>query len=89
MHRLGRIRANKPAILYPSDKMAKVGWIKAHQHWLDDGQIENLVTSLRSISFERPELEDHIRTETNYFEANAEPRAARQMCYPRFRSRGC
>ena len=68
--------------------MAKVGWIKAHQHWLDDGQIENLVTSLRSISFERPELEDHIRTETNYFEANAEPRAARQMCYPRFRSRG-
>jgi hypothetical protein len=71
------------AKLYPSDKVAKAGWIKTHQRWLDDGQIENLVASLRSISCERPELGDHIRTEANYFEANAE-----RMRYPRFRSRG-
>ena len=71
------------AKLFPSDKAAKVGWIKAHQHWLDDGQIETLVTSLRSIGFQKPELGDHIRTEANYFEVNAE-----RMRYPRFRSRG-
>src|SRR5207245_915799 len=29
------------ANLYPSDKAAKVSWIKVHQNWLDDGQIEN------------------------------------------------
>jgi hypothetical protein len=51
------------AKLYPSDKVAKVGWIKTHQHWLDHGQIENLVTSLRSIGSEKPELGDHVRTE--------------------------
>ncbi len=71
------------AKLYPCDKAAKVAWIKTHQHWLDDGQIENLVTSLRSIGFQKPELGDPIRTEANYFEANAE-----RMRYPQFRSRG-
>jgi hypothetical protein len=71
------------AKLYPSDKAAKWSWIKTHQHWLDDGQIENLVTSLRSIGLQKPELGDPIRTEANYFEANAE-----RMRYPQFRSRG-
>jgi len=60
-----------------------VGWIKAHQHWLDDGQIETLVASLRSIGSQKPELGDHIQTEANYFENNAE-----RMRYPLFRSRG-
>ena len=71
------------AKLYPSDQAAKLGWIKAHQHWLDDGQIENLVASLRSICPQKPELRDHIQTEANYFQGNAE-----RMRYPQFRSRG-
>jgi len=71
------------ANLYPSDKAAKVSWIKVHQNWLDDGQIENLVASLRSMGSQRPELGDHIQTEANYFEANKE-----RMRYPLFRSRG-
>lgn len=44
------------AKLYPSDQAAKRGWIQAHQHWLDHGQIENLVASLRSIGPQKPEL---------------------------------
>ena len=73
------------AKLYPSDKAAKAGWIKTHQRWLDDGQIENLAASLRSIAShnQKPELGDHILTEANYFEGNAE-----RMRYPQFRSRG-
>jgi hypothetical protein len=71
------------AKLYPSDKAAKVGWIKVHQDWLDEGQIEDLVASLRSTGSQRPELGDPIQTEANYFEGNAE-----RMRYPRFRSRG-
>jgi len=69
--------------LYTSDKAAKVGWIKVHQHWLDNGQIESLVASLRSIDSQKPELGDHIQTEANYFENNAD-----RMRYPLFRSRG-
>ena len=60
-----------------------MGWIKAHQHWLDEGQIENLVASLRSIGSQKPELGNRIQTEANYFEGNAE-----RMRYPLFRSRG-
>lgn len=71
------------AKLYPSDKASKVAWIKTHQSWLDDGQIENLVASLRLIGPQKPELAGHIQTEANYFENNAE-----RMRYPRFRSRG-
>ena len=71
------------AKLYPSDKAAKVGWIKVHQHWLDDGQIESLVASLRSIDSPKPEMAEHLQTEANYFEGNAE-----RMRYPLFRSRG-
>jgi len=71
------------AKLYPSDQAAQRGWIQVHQQWLDDGQIENLVASLRSIGPHKPELREHIQTEANYFEGNAE-----RMRYPQFRSRG-
>jgi hypothetical protein len=71
------------AELYPSDKAAKLGWIKTHQDWLDDGQIETLVASLRSLGLHKPELADHLQKEANYFESNAE-----RMRYPLFRSRG-
>ena len=42
-----------------------------------------MVASLRSIGSQKPELEDHLQTEANYFEGNAE-----RMRYPLFRSRG-
>jgi len=71
------------AKLYPVDPAAKVDWIKVHQHWLDEGQIESLVASLRSISSAKPELGDYLYTEANYFESNAE-----RMRYRQFRSRG-
>ena len=71
------------AKLHPSDQAAKLRWIMVHQHWLDNGQIENLVASLRSIGARQPELGDHIQTEAKYFEGNAE-----RMRYPQFRSRG-
>lgn len=71
------------AKLYPSDQAAKLGWTKTHQHWLDEGQIETLVASLRSMDVPKPELGKPIQTEANYFESNAE-----RMRYPWFRSRG-
>ena len=52
----------------------------AHQHFLDDGKIEKLVTKLRSLSPENPELAAAVRAEANYFERNAE-----RMRYPKFR----
>jgi len=71
------------AKLHPSDQAAKRGWIQVHQHWLDHGQIESLVTSLRSLGPQKPDLADHLQTEANYFEGNAE-----RMRYPQFRCRG-
>ena len=44
------------AKLYPSDKEAKVAWIKAHQHWLDEGQIENLVAFFAAMGSQKPGL---------------------------------
>ena len=56
-------------------------WIKLHQHrLLDKGKIEKLVCSLRSIHSANPEVVQNIRTESDYFERNAE-----RMRYPKFR----
>jgi hypothetical protein len=50
---------------------------------LDEGRIEALVGSLRSLAASHPELAEQIRTEANYFESNQE-----RMRYPEFRKRG-
>lgn len=50
---------------------------------LDDGKIEALVRSLRSVAVSYPELGEEIRTEVNYFESNKE-----RMRYPKFRKQG-
>jgi hypothetical protein len=47
---------------------------------LDEGKIENLVASLRSIVSSNPELSEKIRIEADYFEKNTE-----RMRYPEFR----
>jgi hypothetical protein len=65
--------------LYPNDEVAQKGWIRIHQDGLlEEGKIEELVASLRSI--QAPELAEKIRTEADYFEKNAE-----RMRYPKFR----
>jgi hypothetical protein len=50
---------------------------------LDEGKIERLVDSLRSVAAAHPELADDIFTEANYFENNKE-----RMRYPKFRPQG-
>jgi hypothetical protein len=68
--------------LFPNDEKAQQSWIKRHQdRWLDQGKIEKLIDSLRSIQPANTELADKLRTEADYFERNAE-----RMRYPLFRS---
>jgi len=67
--------------LHPNDQAKQKAWIKTHQRWLDQGKIEKLVAALRSIHSTNAEVLDKIRTESDYFERNAE-----RMRYPKFRS---
>ena len=66
--------------LYPNQEVKQKRWVMAQKHKLDEGKIENLVRSLRSIESPNVELAEQIRTEANYFEKNAE-----RMRYPEFR----
>jgi hypothetical protein len=68
--------------LHPNDKSQQKAWMKAHQkRLLDKGKIEKLVTALRSIASTSAELLEKTRTESDYFERNAD-----RMRYPKFRS---
>ena len=71
------------AKLHPSDEPAKRRWVMAHQHLLDEGQIELLVAKLRALPSDDPKLAESIRREANYFESNAA-----RMRYPEFRRQG-
>jgi hypothetical protein len=66
--------------LYPNDRAQQKRWMMRQQSRLDQGQIEKLVDSLRSIDSPNPELRDTIRTEADYFAKNA-----KRMRYPKFR----
>jgi hypothetical protein len=67
--------------LYPNDEVNQKAWIKIHQRrLLDQGKIEKLVDSLRSIVSTNTEVAEKLRTEGDYFERNAE-----RMRYPKFR----
>jgi hypothetical protein len=57
----------------------KLGSRSTKKRLLDKGKVEKLV-ALRSIQSSNPELMDKIRTESEYFERNAE-----RMRYPKFR----
>ena len=57
-------------------------WIDIYQPKLDDGKIEELVNMLRTIEPATSGLAEEIRTETGYFERNAN-----RMRYPAFRAR--
>ena len=67
--------------LYPNDPLMQKAWMKKHQRrMLDKGKIEKLVSALRSIDSNHPEIIEKIRIEAAYFERNAE-----RMRYPKFR----
>jgi hypothetical protein len=67
--------------LYSNDDGQQKAWMKVHQkRLLDKGKIEKLVTSIRSLSSDNPEVSEKIRTEADYFERNAG-----RMRYPKFR----
>jgi hypothetical protein len=59
------------AKLHPSDEPAKRRWVMAHQHLLDEGQIEQLVAKLRALPGDDPKLTESIQKEANYFEGHA------------------
>jgi hypothetical protein len=66
--------------LHPNDEAGRNRWMMVHQELLDEGKIECLVSSLRSIWTANAELVEKIHTEAEYFEKNAE-----RMRYPEFR----
>src|SRR5439155_8644201 len=57
--------------------------VKIWKDKLDQRKIERLVASLRAQAASRPELEEDLRTEANYFEDNKE-----RMRYPKLRKQG-
>jgi hypothetical protein len=68
--------------LFPNQQAEQERWMVIHKDLLlDEGKIEDLVTSLRSIVSPNPELAEKIRIEADYFEKNTE-----RMRYPEFRA---
>jgi hypothetical protein len=67
--------------LYPNQQAEQECWMLIHKDTLlDEGKIEALVASLRSIQSAHPELAEKIRIEADYFEKNTD-----RMRYPAFR----
>jgi len=67
--------------LFPNDQGKQKAWMKVHQkRLLDKGKVERLLSALRSIASDDPEVAKKIRKEADYFERNAE-----RMRYPQFR----
>lgn len=68
--------------LFPNQEAEQERWMVAHKdELLDEGKIEDLVASLRSVDSSNPELAEKIRIEADYFEKNTE-----RMRYPAFRA---
>lgn len=66
--------------LNPNQEPEQKRWMMVHQDMLDEGKIEGLVQSLRSIDTDNLELTEKIRIEAAYFENHA-----KRMRYPEFR----
>ena len=68
--------------LFPNQQAEQERWMVVHKDaLLDEGKIEDLVASLRSIVSSNPELSEKIRIEADYFQKNTE-----RMRYPEFRA---
>src|SRR5205814_10686328 len=68
------------AKLYPNHAPRQRRWMMTKQDKLDNGKMESLVASLRSLATSHPELAKQIRTDADYFETNTE-----RMRYLKFR----
>ena len=67
--------------LYPTELGKQKAWVKVHQkRLLEKGKIAKLVSALRALKPDSPELAEKIRSEADYFERNAQ-----RMRYPKFR----
>jgi len=66
--------------LFPLDKAERERWITIEQDHLDEGKIEELVCSFRSIQVADRDLAEEILTQAEYFDKNAQ-----RMRYPKFR----
>lgn len=66
--------------LCPNNPLRQQRWLSHKLQWLENGQIEKLVSSIRAASNHYPEAADAIRLEANYFEKNTD-----RMRYPDFR----
>ena len=67
--------------LNPNQVAEQRRWMMIHRNMLDEGKIEGLVDTLRSIDSSTPELAEKIRIEADYFEKNT-----KRMRYPEFRA---
>jgi hypothetical protein len=68
--------------LFPNQQAEQERWMVVPKDaLLDEGKIEDLVASLRSIVSSNPELSEKIRIEADYFQKNTE-----RMRYPEFRA---
>ena len=76
LHKLSRL-------LFPNDETARQRWSAVVLDQLDNGQIEALVGSLRTLVADYPHLIEKLQTEADYFQRNAD-----KMRYPEFRRQG-
>jgi hypothetical protein len=70
-------------LVFPGDEAARQRWTASIVDQLEDGDIESIVATLRSMAGQRPELAGKLSTEAEYFERNAD-----KMRYPKFRAQG-
>jgi len=69
--------------LYPHDEARRNRWVMVQQDKLDNGRIESLVDTLRSLRVREPKLTEKVHTEAEYFQKNID-----RMRYPEFRRQG-
>lgn len=70
-------------LLFPGDEASRKRWTTSIVDQLEEGDIESIVATLRSLANERPELADKLGTEAEYFQRNTD-----KMRYPKFREQG-
>jgi len=66
--------------LHPHQQAEQRRWMMIHQHLLEQGKIEDLVSGLRALEPASDEVAEQIRTKAAYFETHAE-----RMRYAQFR----
>lgn len=66
--------------LYPNQEAEQRRWMMIHQHLLDQGQIENLVSALPALKTGHQQAAEQIQTQSAYFETHAG-----RMQYAKFR----